>query len=86
VIQLLLELECACGGRVVVVEVKMQRKREGDESDGERAPLHQLAFVRQQGQQDRARERDKGDDGQDGVVYIHRGFIDSFGEAVTNPS
>jgi hypothetical protein len=34
--------------------------------------LHQPAFVGQQGQQDRAREWDEGDDGQDGVVDIHR--------------
>ena len=31
-----------------------------------------LAPVGQQRQQDRARERDEGDDGQDGVVDVHR--------------
>ena len=30
-------------------------------------------------QQDRARERDEGDDGQDGVVDVHRWFIVSIG-------
>ena len=68
----LLELEGACCGAVVVAEGKMQRQGEGDEGDGERAPLHHLALVGQQGQQDRARERDEGDDGQDGVVDVHR--------------
>ncbi len=52
----------------------MQGEEEGDEGDGERAPLHQLALVRQECQQDRARERDEGDDGQDGVVYDSSGF------------
>ncbi len=68
----LLKLEGARYGAVVVVERKMQSQGEGDEGDGERTPLHQLALVGQQGQQDRARERDEGDDGQDGVVDVHR--------------
>src|ERR1700731_4072336 len=75
----LLELECACCGGVVIAERKMQSEHEGGEGDGERTPLHQLALVRQQRQQDRAREWDEGDDGQDGVVDIHRGFIVSLG-------
>src|SRR5438445_12323680 len=79
----LLELEGACCGGVVVVKGKMQRQGEGNEGDGERAPLHLLALVGQQGQQDRTRERDEGDDGQDGVVYVHRGFIVSFAETKT---
>ena len=78
---ILFELECACCGGVVVMEGKMQRQGEGDEGDGERTPLHQFALVGQESQQDRAHERNEGDDGQDGVVYVHRGFIVSFGEA-----
>ena len=54
------ELEGAGCGAVVVVGGKMQRAEEGDERDGERAPLHQLSLVRQQRQQNRAGERDEG--------------------------
>ena len=70
--QVLVELKAAGRGGVVVADGKMQRKNESDKGDGERTPLHQLALVGQQRQQDRARERDEGDDGQDGVVDVHR--------------
>ena len=66
------ELEAAGRGAVVVVEGQMQGQQEGEERDGERAPLHGLAFVRQQREQDRARKRDEGDERKDGVVDVHR--------------
>ncbi len=50
----------------------MQGEQEGEERDGERAPLHGLAFVRQQREQDRAGRGDEGDERQDGVVDVHR--------------
>ncbi len=67
----LVELEGAGGGCVIVADGKVQRKSKCYEGDRERTPLHQLALVGQQGQQDRTRKRDEDDDGQDGVVDVH---------------
>src|ERR1035441_236385 len=55
-----------------VVKRQVQRQHKGKQRDRERAPLHGLAAVRKQRQQQRSGERHKDDEGQDGVVDIHR--------------
>jgi hypothetical protein len=68
----LLELERAGLGGVRVMERQVKREQERDEGDRERAPLHDLAAVGQKHEQQRAGQREEDDEGQDGVIDIHR--------------
>ncbi len=71
--EIVFELESARRGGVVVADREVEGEDEGDEGDGERSPLHQLASVGHQREQNRSRERGEGDEGQDDVIDIYRG-------------
>ena len=56
------------GGGVVEVRGKMEGAEEGEQGDGERSPLHGLATIGQQREEDGTGQWDEDDDAEDGVL------------------
>ncbi len=81
----LLELKRACGDAVVEVEGEVQGAEEGEQGDGEGAPLLDAVAVRQQSKNDGSGERDEGDDRQNVMVDVHLERASGFPYSLVQP-